>query len=115
MKFKIEPSAVTVNRTAATLVKVGFGDPAQNDEIVREVESRLAELKTTGVGGALALVNGPASLPVAVQLGHALAHLFGSIAIFDPKMAGYVVSLNHGGTYPIGTVIPIADVVENKN
>jgi len=25
------------------------------------------------------------------------------------------VSLNHGGTYPIGTVIPIADVVENKN
>ena len=112
MKFKIEPSAVTVNGTAAVIIRVGFGDPAQNDEIVREVESRLAELKSSGLGGALALVNGPASLPVAVQLGHALAHCFGSIAIFDPKMAGYIVRLNHGGAYSIGTVIPISEVKE---
>lgn len=109
MYYKIEPVAVEVAGQAGTLFRVGFGDPAQNDAIVREVEQRLAELKADAIGGTIALVNGPASLPVAVQLGHTLAHLFGSIAIFDPKMAGYVVSLSHGGI-PVGTVIPAADV-----
>lgn len=111
MKFKIEPTVASVNGIAATLFRVGFGEPAQNDEVVREVASRIAELESDGnFGGRLALVNGPASLPVAVQLGHALAHRFGSVAIFDPKMAGYVVSLSHGGPYPVGAIVPAADV-----
>jgi CRISPR-associated protein Csx3 len=110
--FKIDPRLVIVAGSAATLFRVGFGDQAQNDQIVREVEGRLAELKANGLSGPLALVNGPASLPVAVMLGHALAHQYASIAIFDPKMAGYVVVLSHGGEYLAGTVIPATDVVE---
>lgn len=110
MFFTIEPVAAIACGTPATIVRVGFADPAQNDQIVREVEGRLAELKAAGLGGQLALVNGPASLPIAVMLGHALAHCFAAVAIFDPKMAGYVVAMSHGGPYPVGTVIPATDV-----
>lgn len=110
MKYKIEASKVTINGTAGTLLKVGFGEQAQNDEIVREVESKMNELKTNGFGGAVGLINGPASLPVAVVLGHHLAHLFGAIGIFDPKMSGYVVSVSHGSGYKVGDVIPASEV-----
>mgnify|MGYP001614611474 CR=1 FL=1 len=110
MKYKIEVNAVSINGTAGTLLKVGFGEPAQNDEIVREVEARLNELKGNGLGGAVVLINGPASLPVAVVLGHHLAHQFGAIGVFDPKMAGYIVSASHGSTHKVGDVIPASEV-----
>lgn len=110
MKYKIETSAVIVNGAAGTLLKVGFGEPAQNDEIVREVEAKLNELKANGLGGAVALINGPASLPVAVVIGHHLAHQFGAIGVFDPKMAGYVVSASHGSGHKVGDVIPASEV-----
>lgn len=111
MKFKIEVSAVTVNGTPATMMKVGFGEPAQNDEIVREVTGKMEELKADGLGGPLVLINGPASLPVAVVLGHHLAHQFGAIGIFDPKMAGYIISASHGSSHRVGDVIPLSVVV----
>ena len=111
MKFKIEVSPVTVKAVAGTLIKVGFGDPAQNDEIVTEVEARLNELKANGLGGQVALINGPASLPVAVVMGHHLAHQFAAIGVFDPKMAGYIIAANHGSSWKVGDVIPVAEVV----
>lgn len=108
--YNIEIAAATVAEAAATLFKVGFGDPAQNDEIVRAAEARMGELKAAGIGGQLALVNGPASLPVAVVLAHHLIHLFGVVAVFDPKMAAYVVASSHDPSRPVGTLIPAADV-----
>lgn len=89
------------------ILRVGFGTPAQNDQLVVDASSRLDEMVTSGelAGGATIRVNGPASLPVACVIAHRLAHLYGEVAIFDPKMAGYVVSVSHGGR-PVGTVIP---------
>jgi CRISPR-associated protein Csx3 len=103
--------------TPATLLRIGFGSPAQNDAIVLEVAARMAELKAQpGFGGGVVLVNGPASLPVTVVIGHALAHQFGVVGIFDPKVGGpgggYVVALSHGGIYPVGAVIPASEVQE---
>ena len=109
--YKIEKSLVSVSGREATMFKVGFGDPAQNDAIVRDAESLLTALETEGnLGGGVALINGPASLPVAVVIAHHLIHRFAAIGVFDPKMAAYVVSAAHGGDHKVGDLIPVAEV-----
>ena len=108
--YNISRTAVTADGTAADLFKVGFGEPAQNDVIVRAAEDRLAELAE--LGGELALINGPASLPVAVVLAHHLVHRYAAVGVFDPKMAAYVVAAAHGGRYSVGDLIPAEAVTE---
>jgi CRISPR-associated protein Csx3 len=89
------------------VLKVGFGDPAQNDQIVRDVLARLDEMESAGElnGGGLIKLNGPASLPVAMVLAHKLAHLYQAVACFDPKLSKYVVAIAHGDKYAIGDLI----------
>lgn len=87
---------------AGVLLRLSFGTPAQNDQIVRDAVAALDELKLAG--GATVLLNGPASLPVACALGHKLAHLYGEVAVFDPKIASYVVAVSHGGR-EVGSLI----------
>jgi CRISPR-associated protein Csx3 len=89
------------------VLKVGFGDPAQNDAIVRDAVARLDEMAKSGelAGGDVIRVNGPASLPVAMVLAHKLAHLYQAVACFDPKLAKYVVAIAHGDKYAIGDLI----------
>ncbi|PIR86774.1 MAG: CRISPR-associated protein Csx3 [Candidatus Harrisonbacteria bacterium CG10_big_fil_rev_8_21_14_0_10_49_15] len=89
------------------LIRVSFGSPAQNDQIVLETATRLEELEAAGElsGGGVARVNGPASLPVAMVLAHHLAHRFTGVACFDPKMGKYVVAIAHGGQYAVGDLI----------
>lgn len=102
--YKIERQRLA----AADLFRVGFADPAQNDEIVKEAKRLLDDLGE--VGGRLACINGPASLPVALVLGHALCHVYAAIGVYDPKMAAYVVAVSHDPTYKVGDVIPAASV-----
>lgn len=89
------------------LLRVGFGDPAQNDQIVRDAVTRLAEMTASGelAGGPLIKVNGPASLPVAIAIAHAVAHLYEVVGVFDPKLGKYVVAVSHGATYKAGDLI----------
>jgi CRISPR-associated protein Csx3 len=88
-------------------LRIGFGTPAQNDQIVKDVEARLDEMIAAGdlVGGEVVKVNGPASLPVAMVLAHKLAHLFQAVACFDPKMSKYVVAIAHGDKHAVGDLI----------
>jgi CRISPR-associated protein Csx3 len=57
-----------------TILYVGFGQPATNSEIVKDAAERIAEIKAAGglQGGPLLKINGPASLPCAFVLGHAV-------------------------------------------
>jgi CRISPR-associated protein Csx3 len=87
---------------SGVLLRLSFGTPAQNDEIVKDAVAALESLALTG--GQTVFLNGPASLPVAVAITHGVAHLFQEVAVFDPKMAGYVVAVSHGGR-AIGTLI----------
>lgn len=87
------------------VLKVGFDAPAQNDVIVRDCAQALADLNLQG--GVRVLVNGPASLPVAMVLAHSLSHIYGYVACFDPKLAAYVVAISHDPNTPIGTLIPM--------
>lgn len=97
--YKISAEKVSEN---TVLLRLAFGEPAQNDVIVKDAVSALGELDLQG--GETVLLNGPASLPVACAIAHGVCHLFTEVAVFDPKMAGYVVAVSHGGR-EIGTLI----------
>ena len=87
------------------MFKVGFNpaQPAQNDVLCKDAA---AALDACGeLGGKVALINGPASLPVAMVIAHRLAHLYGAVAGFDPKLNSYVVAIAHGGEYAVGDLI----------
>lgn len=89
------------------VLKVGFAEPAQNDQIVRDAAARLDEMTESGElsGGQLLKINGPASVPVAFVLAHKVAHLYGAIGFFDPKLGKYVVSITHNPAYNLGDLI----------
>ena len=97
-----------INGTTANLFRVKFGADSENDRKVVDAEAQMDALGD--LGGPVALINGPASLPVAVVLAHRLVHLYGAVGVFDPKMGGYVIAAAHGGTYKVGDVIPAAEV-----
>lgn len=97
--FKIERNGDTL--------KIGFGEQAQNDVIVKEVSETLKGMKENGElsGGGLIKLNGPASLPVSITIAHKLIHIFSSIAVFDPKINKYVISVSHDPIYQVGDLI----------
>ena len=88
------------------VLRVGFGEPAQNDQIVKDAEARLDEMvEADEFGGEVIRVNGPASLPVAMVICHKLAHRYGVVACFDPKLSKYVVAISHNPSYAVGDLI----------
>lgn len=74
-------------------IRVGFGEPATNDLIVRDAIQAIADLQLTGGKGIR--FNGPISVPAAMALAHAVAHQFGFVAMFDPKIGKYIVAISH--------------------
>ncbi|MBD2456629.1 CRISPR-associated protein Csx3 [Nostoc sp. FACHB-87] len=89
------------------LLRVSFGEPAQNDQIVRDAAARLEEMSASGelAGGQLLKINGPISIPVAFVLAHKLAHIYGAVAFYDPKLGKYVISITHNPAYKLGDLI----------
>jgi len=89
------------------VLRVGFGTPAQNDQIVRDAKVRLDEMISTGEmsGGRLVKVNGPASLPVMMVITHAVMHIFGAVSMFDPKLGKYVVAISHDPGFAVGDLV----------
>jgi CRISPR-associated protein Csx3 len=74
-------------------IRIGFGEPAANDRIVPDALRAIDELELQGGRGIK--FDGPASLPVAMALAHAVAHRFGFVACRDPKLERYVVAISH--------------------
>lgn len=94
---------------AGDVLTIGFGDePGQNDSIVPEAAAKVAAVVEGGglAGIELLKVNGPASLPVAMAVAHAVGHQVKGVACYDPKLNGYVVSIAHGPEYTVGQLIP---------
>jgi CRISPR-associated protein Csx3 len=100
-------ASYTIRLEQGNLLKVDFGEPAQNDRIVRDAGQRLDELIESGeiAGGELIRINGPASIPVAMVLAHRLSHLYQAVACYDPKLSRYVVAIAHGDQYHIGDLV----------
>ena len=85
-----------------TTLKVGFGDPSTNAEMVKEVKETLKSLE---LGGRLCKITGPASLPVGATIIHHVAHLFGCISVFDPKLQKFVVCISPDPKWSVGDLI----------
>ncbi len=86
-----------------TVLKVAFGQPDSNDRIVPAAIEAMKALELKG--GKMIKFNGPASLPVAMALAHHVAHLYGVVACFDPKLGKYVVAISHDPSYSPGDLI----------
>lgn len=101
------PSFIADFDAAQSILNVKFGDPATNAQIVQDAAARLTEIKANGglQGGPLLKINGPASLPAAFTIGHAVFHAYGAIAVFDPKLQSYVVAVSHSPDYSLGQLI----------
>ena len=85
------------------VLAISFAGPAPNNLIVPAAIEALAALHLTGGRGIL--FNGPASLPVAMALAHAVAHLYQFVACFDPKLGRYVVAISHTPDYRPGDLL----------
>src|SRR5207244_1256735 len=81
---------ITGETSGVTTLTIGFdpGSPASNDLLVRDARDSIDHLNLPGGRGVR--FNGPASLPVAMVLAHAVAHKYGWVACWDPKLARYV-------------------------
>ena len=87
-------------------LKIGFGYPASNDAIVLDAITGARRIQNQVMGKVL-LLNGAASLPVAVALCHEFAHIVKAIAVRDPKLNAYVVSVSHDSNFCVGSLILI--------
>lgn len=86
------------------ILTISFGDPSTNDQIVQFVDQHptLQNL----AGGNRILITGACSLPVSFVICHAVAHKFGFVGVFDPKLKSFVVAVSHDPANPVGTLIP---------
>jgi CRISPR-associated protein Csx3 len=91
------------NLDGTVTVELAFGEPATNAEIVPDAIAAIAELELAGGPGIK--FNGPASLPVAFALAHAVAHEFAYVACYDPKLGKYVVAISHDPRFRPGQLI----------
>jgi CRISPR-associated protein Csx3 len=94
--FKIDATNQDEN---TTLMAIGFGEPAENDEIARAAFARLKELS---LGGKLLKIDGRASLQAISVIIHGVSHLFGAVAVNDPKLKKFIVVVSHSPDYKVG-------------
>ena len=90
-----------------SILEIGFGVEATNEKIVVDAHQQMEALVASGQlsGGRLLRINGRASVPVAFTIAHGVAHLFGAVAVFDPKLGKYVVAISHDPAYPVGQLV----------
>jgi CRISPR-associated protein Csx3 len=86
-------------------LKVDFNRdvPAKGDQLVRDAETRLDEMIQSGEikGGTLLKIFGPQSVPICYTIAHKVGHLYGAIAVCDPRI-GHVVVISTNPAYPVG-------------
>lgn len=87
------------------ILKIEFGTPAQNDQIVKDAREAAEQIKNDLMGLEILKISGPASIPVAMVLAHEFNHIVGAIACFDPKLNKFVVCISHNPKYQIGNLI----------
>lgn len=101
MKYNV---AVAEATESVITLRIGFGEPGNNSEIVVDAKAAV-EAVADQVMGKLVKLNGPASLPVAFVLAHSLNHICPAVAVFDPKLGKYVVSVTHTAEYALGDLV----------
>lgn len=97
--IQIDPASTATD----PLLHGTFRETAQNDQIIPSGLEALAALPLTG--GKSIRFNGPCTVPLAMAIAHAVAHRYGYVACFDPKMQGYVVVISHHPDFRPGQLV----------
>ena len=92
---------------SAALLKVGFVGSALGDTVLRSAVKAIEAVDLSG--GGVVLINGPMTLPVAFVIAHKVLHLFTAVAVYDPKMNGYLVVASHGSKHNPGDLVQTSD------
>jgi hypothetical protein len=78
------------------LLQVTLPEGKTQQELVEEAQKALDELISSGaLYGANIRINGRLTTGMALMMGHKLAHVCKSVAIFDPKENSYVLCIKH--------------------
>jgi len=96
-------ATISAEGAGVATLSIGFLKRASNTEIVPDAIAAVAALNLPGGRGIR--FNGRASLPVAMALAHSVAHLYGYVACYDPKLQGYVVSISHDPAWRPGQLL----------
>ena len=86
------------------VLNIGFGESPTDIEVVLAAQELINDLRGEAQGKHLKL-NGPASLSVAVMIGHAFGNTNQTIAVFLPKLQQYIVVVSFVKSIPVGTLI----------
>ena len=104
------------------VLRVGFSrnHRAHGDRVVRDVMVRLEQMQDILTGGRLLKIDGPQSIAVAYTIAHKLTHLYGAIAVFDPKIGKpghktYIVVISHNPDYKVGDLVETEEPQTTNN
>ena len=65
-----------------------------NGELLELTKGAVKDLETK-FHGKTVKINGRCTVPMALYLGHALAHICAGVEVYDPKLASYVPVISH--------------------
>jgi CRISPR-associated protein Csx3 len=95
-------------------VQINNAVQVDGDQIVRDAKAQLQQLIHSGQlsGGKLLKINGRSTVLASFVMALELAHLYGAIALFDPKLGAlgldrYIVAVSHTPDYQVGDTIDV--------
>ena len=96
-------AAITSEVDGVTTVRTDFVAPATNAVIVSGALAVMAGLHLDGGHGIK--FTGPMSIPLAFVIAHLVAHRYGFVACFDPKLSKFVVVISHDPSVSVGDLM----------
>ncbi len=109
------PSFVIYWEEDVLIAKINNGIKVDGDQILRDAEAELDQLINSGQlpgGKGLLKINGRSTVLASFVIANKVAHLYSSVAVFDPKQGDkgsdrYVVVMSHGKDYQVGETFDI--------
>ena len=97
------------------IAKINNGVQLDGDQIVRDATAQLAKLIESGQlpgGKQILKIKGRATVLASFAIANQVAHLYGGVAVFDPKQGDkgldkYVVTVSHTKDYQVGETVDI--------
>lgn len=95
-------------------VQINNAVQVDGDQIVRDAKAQLLSLMASGQlpGGKLLKINGRSTVLASFVMALELAHLYGAITLFDPKLGApgldrYIVAISHTQDYQVGDTVDV--------
>lgn len=108
------PSFLIYWENDVLIAKINNGIQVDGDQILIDAEAQLKNLINSGQlsGGEQLLINGRATNLASIVIASKVAHLYRTVAVFDPKVGAkgldrYVVVISHGEKYRSGDIVDI--------